>query len=224
MIIAIDGPAGSGKSTVSKKLAERLGFKYLDSGAMYRAFTWKVINAGVDFNDKEGLCRLLNKTSIKIEYSKDGSKIFVDDINVTNEIRHPSITGNVHHVSNLEFVRKKMVELQRGFAKGENIVAEGRDMGTVVFPDTDKKIYLDADIKERATRRYSEIKTFNDKSNLNNVIEDLRQRDHRDSTREFAPLKQVDDAFYLDTTNLKIEQVVDILIKEIEKNSKTGKL
>ena len=162
--------------------------------------------------------------NIKIEYSKDGSKIFVDDINVTNEIRHPSITGNVHHVSNLEFVRKKMVELQRGFAKGENIIAEGRDMGTVVFSDADKKIYLDADIKERATRRYSEIKTFNDKSNLNNVIEDLRQRDHRDSTREFAPLKQVDDAFYLDTTNLKIEQVVDILIKEIEKNSKTGKL
>ena len=224
MIIAIDGPAGSGKSTVSKKLAERLGFKYLDSGAMYRAFTWKVINAGVDFNDKEGLCRLLNKTNIKREYSKDGSKIFVDDINVTNEIRRPSITGNVHHVSNLEFVRKKMVELQRGFAKGENIIAEGRDMGTVVFPDADKKIYLDADIKERATRRYSEIKTFNDKSNLNNVIEDLRQRDHRDSTREFAPLKQVDDAFYLDTTNLKIEQVVDILIKEIEKNSKIGKL
>jgi len=224
LIIAIDGPAGSGKSTISKKLAERLGFKYLDSGAMYRAFTWKVINAGLDFDDKEGLCRLLNKTIIKIECSEDGPKIFVDGINVTDEIRHPSITGNIHHVSSLEFVRKKMVELQRDFAKEENIIAEGRDMGTVVFPDADKKIYLDADIKERAARRYSEIKTFSDKSNLNNVIEDLRQRDHRDSTREFAPLKKVDDALYLDTTNLKIEEVVGILIKEIEKNSKIGKL
>ncbi len=223
MIIAIDGPAGSGKSTISKKLAEQLDFKYLDSGAMYRAFTWKVINAGLNFDDKEGLRRLLNKTNIKIECSEDGSKIFVDDINVTDEIRHPSITKNIHHVSSLEFVRKKMVELQRDFAKEENIIAEGRDMGTVVFPDADKKIYLDADIKERAARRYSEIKTFSDKSNLNNVIEDLRQRDHRDSTREFAPLKKVDDALYLDTTNLKIEEVVAILIKEIEKNSKIGK-
>jgi cytidylate kinase len=223
LIIAIDGPAGSGKSTISKKLAEQLDFKYLDSGAMYRAFTWKVISAGYDFDDKEGLCRLLNKTNIKIECSKDGSKIFVDGINVTDEIRHPSITKNIHHVSSLEFVRKKMVKLQRDFAKEENIIAEGRDMGTVVFPDADKKIYLDADIKERAARRYSEIKTFSDKNNLNNVIEDLRQRDHRDSTREFAPLKKVDDALYLDTTNLKIEEVVDILIKEIEKNSKIGK-
>jgi cytidylate kinase len=223
LIIAIDGPAGSGKSTISKKLAEQLDFKYLDSGAMYRAFTWKVISAGYDFDDKEGLCRLLNKTNIKIECSKDGSKIFVDGINVTDEIRHPSITRNIHHISSLEFVRKKMVKLQRDFAKEENIIAEGRDMGTVVFPDADKKIYLDADIKERAARRYSEIKTFSDKSNLNNVIEDLRQRDHRDSTREFAPLKKVDDALYLDTTNLKIEDVVDILIKEIEKNSKIGK-
>jgi cytidylate kinase len=110
-----------------------------------------------------------------------------------------------------------MVELQRDFAKEENIIAEGRDMGTVVFPDADKKIYLDADIKERAARRYSEIKTFSDKSNLNNVIEDLRQRDHRDSTREFAPLKKVDDALYLDTTSLDAGDVVDILIKEIEK-------
>jgi CMP/dCMP kinase len=224
LIIAIDGPAGSGKSTVSKKLAERLGFKYLDSGAMYRAFTWKVISGGVDFNDKEGLCRLLNKTNIRIECSEDGSKIFVDDINVTNEIRHPSITRSIHYVSSLEFVRKKMVELQRGFAKEGNIIAEGRDMGTVVFPEADKKIFLDADIKERAMRRYSEIKTFSYKSDLNNVIEDLRQRDHRDSTREFAPLKKVDDAFYLDTTNLKIEQVVDILIEEIEKNNKISKL
>jgi CMP/dCMP kinase len=218
LIIAIDGPAGSGKSTVAKKLAERLGFTYLDSGAMYRAFTWKACSADVDLGDKEGLFKLLNETNIRIECAADGSEVFVDDVNVTRELRQPSITENIHHVSGLEFVRKKMVELQRGFARGKDIVAEGRDMCTVVFPDADKKIYMDADIKERAKRRHSELKTFNDKSGINNVVDDLSRRDHRDSTRKFAPLRRVPDAFYLDTTNLDAEEVVNILIKEIEKD------
>ncbi len=216
MIIAIDGPAGSGKSTAAKRLAERLGFTYLDSGAMYRAFTWKAHSAGIDFSDKEELCKLLNETDIRIDCSANGLEVFVDGVNVTREIRQPSITENIHHVSSLEFVRKKMVKLQRDFARGKDIVAEGRDMCTVVFPDADKKIYMDADIRERAKRRHSELET-NDKSNINNVVEDISQRDHRDSTRQFAPLKRVPDAFYLDTTTLEAEGVVDILIKEIGK-------
>ena len=220
MIIAVDGPAGSGKSTIAKKLANQLGFRYLDSGAMYRAFTWKATSVNLNFNDKEGLCKLLDSTNIKMKCTEDGLKIFVDGVDVTNEIRHPSITKNVHCIANLSFVREKMVELQRDFTRGEDVIAEGRDMGTVVFPDADKKIYLDADIKERAKRRYPELKTFNDESNLNNVIEDLRQRDHRDSTRKFAPLKKTHDALYLDTTNLKIEEVVNCLIKEIKKIAK----
>ena len=215
MIIAIDGPAGSGKSTAAKGLAERLGFTYLDSGAMYRAFTWKARSAGIDFSDKEGLIKLLDKTSIRIDCSADGSEVFVDGVNVTGEIRQPSITENIHHVSGLEFVRKKMVKLQRDFARGKDIVAEGRDMCTVVFPDADKKIYIDADIRERAKRRHSELETCDDRSDINNVAEDLSQRDHRDSTRQFAPLKRIHDAFYLDTTNMNAEGVVDILIKEI---------
>ncbi|MDP6432942.1 MAG: (d)CMP kinase [Candidatus Scalindua sp.] len=215
MIIAIDGPAGSGKSTAAKRLAERLGFTYLDSGAMYRAFTWKALSAGVDFSDKEGLCKLLNETSIRIDCSADGSEVFVDGVNVTKEIRQPSVTENIHHVSGLEFVRKEMFKLQRGFARGKDIVAEGRDMCTVVFPDADKKIYMDADIRERAKRRHSELETCDDRSDIDNVAEDLSQRDHRDSTRQFAPLKRVPDAFYLDTTNMNAEGVVDILIKEI---------
>ena len=215
MIIAIDGPAGSGKSTAAKGLAERLGFTYLDSGAMYRAFTWKACSAGIDFSDKEGLIKLLDKTSIRIDCSANGSEIFVDGVNVTGEIRQPSITENIHHVSSLEFVRKKMVKLQRDFARGKDIVAEGRDMCTVVFPDADKKVYMDADIRERAKRRHSELETCDDRSDIDNVAEDLSQRDHRDSTRQFAPLKRVPDAFYLDTTNMNAEGVVDILIKEI---------
>jgi len=221
LIIAIDGPAGSGKSTAAKGLAERLGFTYLDSGAMYRAFTWKACSAGIDFSDKEGLIKLLDKTSIRIDCSANGSEIFVDGVNVTGEIRQPSITENIHHVSSLEFVRKKMVKLQRDFAREKDIVAEGRDMCTVVFPDADKKIYMDADIRERAKRRHSELETYNDKSDINNVVEDLSQRDHRDSTRQFAPLKRVPDAFYLDTTNLNAEGVVDILIKEIGREQQT---
>ena len=217
MIIAIDGPAGSGKSTAAKGLAKRLGFTYLDSGAMYRAFTWKTYSSGVDFGDKEGLSKLLNETSIRIECSADGSEVFVDDVNVTREIRHPSITENIHHVSSLEFVRKKMVELQRDFAKGKDIIAEGRDMCSVVFPDADKKIYMDADVKERAKRRHSELRTINDEGSIDNVIEDIVQRDHRDSTRQLAPLKREPDALYLDTTSLDAGNVVDILIKEIEK-------
>ncbi len=217
MIIAIDGPAGSGKSTAARGLAERLGFTYLDSGAMYRAFTWKACNSGTDFGDKEGLSKLLKETGIKIDCSTDGTEVFVDDVNVTREIRHQSITNNIHHVSSLDFVREKMVELQRDFARGEDIIAEGRDMCTVVFPDADKKIYMDADVKERARRRHSELRPFNDEGSIENVIEDITQRDHRDSTREFAPLKREPDAFYLNTTGLGVEDVVDILIQEVEK-------
>ncbi len=217
MIIAIDGPAGSGKSTAARGLAERLGFTYLDSGAMYRAFTWKVCNSSIDFGDKEGLCKLLEKTSIKIECSSDGTEVFVDGVNVTTEIRHQSITNNIHRISNLEFVRKKMVELQRDFARGKDIIAEGRDMCTVVFPDADKKIYMDADVNERAKRRHSELQTFNDDDSIDNVIEDIIQRDRRDSTREFAPLKREPDAFYLNTTDMGAENVVNVLINEIAK-------
>jgi cytidylate kinase len=216
LIIAIDGPAGSGKSTAAKGLAEQLGFTYLDSGAMYRAFTWKVCNSGIDFSDREKLCKLLKETNIKIDCSADGTRVFVDGDDVTAEIRHPSITKNIHHISSLEFVRNKMVALQRDFASGKDIIAEGRDMCTVVFPDADKKVYMDADVKERAKRRHSELRSLDDGS-IDNIIEDIAQRDHRDSTRELAPLKREPDAFYLNTTGLGAEDVVKILMQEIEK-------
>lgn len=217
MVVVIDGPAGSGKSTVAKMLSERLSFKYLDSGAMYRALTWKAAKEGVDFHDDEGLCKLVSETCIRIESTKDGFETYVDNVNISKEIRLPFVTKNVHYVSNIGFVREKMVEHQRRFAEGENIVAEGRDMASVVFPDADRKIYLDADITVRAERRHSELKSLNGQGKLLTVAEDLRQRDHKDMTRGLAPLKQVDDAFYLDTTRLTREEVVTILIEEIGK-------
>jgi cytidylate kinase len=183
---------------------------------MYRAFTWKVCNSGIDFSDREKLCKLLKETNIKIDCSADGTRVFVDGDDVTAEIRHPSITKNIHHISSLEFVRNKMVALQRDFASGKDIIAEGRDMCTVVFPDADKKVYMDADVKERAKRRHSELRSLDDGS-IDNIIEDIAQRDHRDSTRELAPLKREPDAFYLNTTGLGAEDVVKILMQEIEK-------
>jgi cytidylate kinase len=159
----------------------------------------------------------LADTSIRIECSADGSEVFVDDVDVTREIRHPSVTENIHHISSLDFVRKRMVELQREFARGKDIVAEGRDMCSVVFQNADKKIYMDADVKERAKRRHSDLQTFDDKGSIDNVIEDIVQRDHRDSTRQFAPLRREPDALYLDTTSLDAEAVVNILIEEIQK-------
>lgn len=217
LIIAVDGPAGSGKSTVARKLAGRLGFNYLDTGAMYRAFTWKVIDSGVDFKDEEGLRELLNNTNIQLNSSSNGLEVFVDKINVAKEIRTAVVTKNVHIVSAIEFVREKMVRLQRDFAAGSDIVAEGRDIGTVVFPNAEKKFYLDADIRERAKRRYAELKPDNDGRGLDSVIEDLKQRDHKDTTRKLAPLRKVEDAFYLDTTNKEIDEVISILIREVEK-------
>ena len=193
-----------------------MGYLFIDSGAMYRAFTWKVCNSGIDFSDREKLCKLLKETNIKIDCSADGTRVFVDGDDVTAEIRHPSITKNIHHISSLEFVRNKMVALQRDFASGKDIIAEGRDMCTVVFPDADKKVYMDADVKERAKRRHSELRSLDDGS-IDNIIEDIAQRDHRDSTRELAPLKREPDAFYLNTTGLGAEDVVKILMQEIEK-------
>ncbi|MCP5003283.1 MAG: (d)CMP kinase [Planctomycetes bacterium] len=220
MVVVIDGPAGSGKSTVAKMLSVRLSFKYLDSGAMYRALTWKAAKEGVDFQDEEGLCKLVNETCIRIESTENRFETYVDDINVTREVRLPFVTENVHYVSKVVLVRSKMVELQRRFAEGADIVAEGRDMASVVFPDAEKKIYLDADIMVRAKRRYCELQSINGRSKLLTVVEDLGQRDHKDMTRDAGPLKQVDDALYLDTTKLTVEEVVTKLIEEIGQISK----
>lgn len=216
MIIAMDGPAGSGKSTVARMLAKRLGFKYLDTGAMYRALTWKALQDGVDLKDANALCQLMDQTIIRFQGRNDDLQIFVDGVNVTEKIRLPSVTNNVHYISNTPSVRQRMVKLQRTFASEGNIIAEGRDMGTVVFPHAEKKFFLDAEIEERARRRYGEMNLPDSDVSYADVIKDIEIRDKRDTTRKNSPLMKSDDAIYLNTTKMSVEEVVSRICEELE--------
>lgn len=216
MIIAIDGPAGSGKSTVARKLAKRLGFKYLDTGAMYRALTWKAMQKDINLKDENALCQLMDQTSIEFQSKDENLHVFVDGVNVTEEIRSPSVTKNVHYISDTPGIRHRMVKLQQKLASEGNTVAEGRDMGTIVFPQAEKKFFLDAEIEERARRRYGEFKPSNNKVSYDDVIKDMEIRDRRDTTRNNSPLIKSNDAIYINTTKLTIEDVLNLMLKEIE--------
>lgn len=211
MIIAIDGPAGAGKSTVAKQLAQKLGIYYLDTGAMYRAFTLYVLDQKVDLNNLEAIKDLL--TDFELSFNED--RILVNGKDVTREIRSERVTENVSYISSLDFVRKKMVALQREIGKNKSIVAEGRDIGTVVFPNTKYKFYLDASIEERAKRRLLDEKNTS-KSDFKTLVEKIRKRDLYDSTRENSPLKKAPDAIYIDTTRMNIDEVVNFIINKIK--------
>ncbi len=216
MIIAIDGPAGSGKSSVAKMLAKHLGFTYLDTGAMYRALTWKAMQTGVNLESEEDLCNLMDKTLIAFQGSGENARISVDGVDVAQEIRSPAVTNNVHHISGAAGVRRRMVTLQQKFASEGNVVAEGRDMGTVVFPGAEKKFFLDADIEERARRRFGELQASGKKVSYEGVVDDMEIRDRRDSTRSSSPLTMSPDAAYIDTTKLTIEGLFNRIMREIK--------
>lgn len=203
MIIAIDGPAGSGKSTISKEIAKELGIVYLDTGAMYRIFTLKLLKEGVSFEDRKRIGELLNNLDINIECDK----FYLDGKDVSEEIRKPDVSENVSRVSAIGEIREKMVELQREFSKSKNIILDGRDIGTVVFPEADLKIFLVADANERARRRYNELKEKEENISLETIYENILKRDRMDSDREVAPLKKAKDAIEVDTTDKNIEEV-----------------
>ncbi|MBM3248493.1 MAG: (d)CMP kinase [Candidatus Omnitrophica bacterium] len=216
-IITIDGPAGSGKSTIAREVAKRLGFTYLDTGAMYRAFTLKAIKANVDLEDSKGLIELIKKTNIDIIAQKDGSlKVLLDKEDVTLEIRKPVVTQKVSFIARIPGIRAQMVKLQRQFGKKNDIVVEGRDIGTVVFPEAYKKFYLDADFGERIRRRMRDFEALGQKICPKEVEDDLKKRDNADMTRSVGPLKQAKDAILLDTTNLNIEQVIEKMLSYIK--------
>lgn len=205
MIIAIDGPAGSGKSTTAKLLAEKLGYVYLDTGAMYRAITVFFIDNKNDLKDLKLLSESLEEVNIFIKYEKD-FKIFINDVNVNNRIRESNVDNMVSSVSKLDFVRNKLIIIQRKFSEGKNIVVEGRDIGSNVFPNADFKFFLNADINERARRRLKD-KQYTSMS-IENLVKEIKKRDMIDSNREISPLIKVDDAIEINTTSLTIKQQV----------------
>jgi len=214
MIIAIDGPAGSGKSTVAKKVAERLGILYVDTGAMYRALTLKAIEMQLNLEDETALINMAKDTRIELVLEKNNKlTVFLDGRDVSGHIRTPELTNNIKYVARIPGVRKEMVKMQRSEAReGKGAVLEGRDIGTVVFPDADKKFYLDADFKERVRRRHKELVGFGVNVDIANIREDVERRDKSDMERETAPLRKADDAVTIDTTKLSIEETVEKIL------------
>jgi len=218
MIVAIDGPAGAGKSTVAKSVAQKLGFLYIDTGAMYRAFTLKVLETETDIKDIDGIIKLAKNTRIDLLNDQDGAlEVLLDGRDVSKEIRGPIITKFVSDIAKIKGVREVMLGLQRRLGTQKDSVLDGRDIGTVVFPDAENKFYIDASFKERVQRRFKELIGLGQNLTLNDVEADLRNRDTIDSTRQFAPLKKADDAIYLDTTDMTIEEVVGTVLFFIAK-------
>jgi CMP/dCMP kinase len=217
IIVAIDGPAGAGKSTVAKRLAKELGYTYMDTGAMYRAFALKARRDGIDLESESDLRSVLAGSSVEL-LEKDGrQKVLLDGRDVTTEIRAPEMSQWASKISALRPVRERMVELQRAFGARGGIVAEGRDIGTVVFPDAEVKIFLTARPEERGRRRFAELKGQGKEVTLEETLGEMRQRDDRDQGREMAPLRQAEDAVALDSTGMSIDQVVETIMKEIKK-------
>jgi CMP/dCMP kinase len=217
IIVAIDGPAGAGKSTVAKRLAKELGYTYMDTGAMYRAFALKARRDGIDLESESDLRSALAGSSVEL-LEKDGrQKVLLDGRDVTTEIRAPEMSQWASKISALRPVRERMVELQRAFGARGGIVAEGRDIGTVVFPDAEVKIFLTARPEERGRRRFAELKGQGKEVTLEETLGEMRQRDDRDQGREMAPLRQAEDAVALDSTGMSIDQVVETIMKEIKK-------
>jgi CMP/dCMP kinase len=206
--IAIDGPAAAGKSTVAKIVAEKLTYIYIDTGAMYRALTYKALNKGASLDNEAELMEILNDTSIELMPGETGQKVLLDGIEVTNEIRSAEVTNQVSYVAVHELVRKEMVKRQQQFAVDGGVVMDGRDIGTHVLPNAEVKVFLLASVDERAQRRHAENIQKGFPSDLEKLKAEIAARDKIDSEREVAPLKKADDAVEIDTTSLSITDVV----------------
>jgi CMP/dCMP kinase len=213
IVVAIDGPAGAGKSTISKIIAKKLELEYIDTGAMYRAVTLKMISNDVNIDNDEAITKMLADTKIAIE--KD--KIILDGNDVSEAIRMPNVNNNVSMVATKQVVREKLVELQRDMSFNKNIIMDGRDIGTYVLTNANYKIFLTASVEERARRRFCELNEKGLDVNYNDIYTEIEQRDLRDCTRELNPLKQAEDAILVNTTGKNIQQVVEEIIKIIDK-------
>ena len=220
MIVAIDGPAASGKSTTAKMVAKKLQMTYLDTGAMYRAVTLALLRSNTDLDDYDSVCHVVDE--LELDIYDQGSKTIVrlHGEDVSKAIRSMPVTENVSAVSAMKYVRQTMVEIQRNIGKKTNCVVEGRDIGTVVFPDAEFKIFMVADIKMRAERRLKELYAMGENRSLHEVLADLKRRDEKDSTRAHSPLQKADEAIEIDTSMLSIDQQVEKIINLVrEKNN-----
>lgn len=216
--IAIDGPAAAGKSTIAKKVAKLLGLVYIDTGAMYRAFTYAVLKRGIDPEDEKASCSIIPE--VKIELCEDG-RVLCNGEDVTRVIREPKVSGNVSYIASYKDIRLALVDMQRDMAKTVSVVMDGRDIGTYVLPDAEVKIFQIASVEKRAERRYIENQEKGIETSLEDVIADVRKRDYIDSHRAFAPLKKADDAIELDTSDLTIDESVEAVLKIVKE--KTGR-
>lgn len=221
-VVTIDGPSGSGKSTTSKLLAKRLSYNFLDTGAMYRAFAFVAVKNGAE-NDKNLFLPLLTDFNIEFISDRDNQHVICNGEDVSDKIRTPEISMWASTLSKEQEVREKMGYLQRKIGEKGKIVAEGRDMGTVIFYDAFVKFFLDASPKVRAERRYKELKDKNINISFNEVLSDIIKRDEQDSSRDLAPLKPADDAIIIDTSSLSIEEVVKIMYAKVQERLKSWK-
>jgi len=215
--IAIDGPAGAGKSTIAKMIAKKLNIIYIDTGAMYRAVALYCINHGIQCTDKNNVEKILDQIEIKILYKDHTQRIFLNDEDVSDIIRTQEISQGASDVATIQAVRVKMVELQRNLAKSASVVMDGRDIGTHVLPNADLKIFLTASVEERASRRYKELTQKGIECSLSKIKEEIEARDKNDTCRECSPLRKAEDAVEVDTTGKTIQEVVDQIISLIPK-------
>ncbi|MBI4558506.1 MAG: (d)CMP kinase [Candidatus Hydrogenedentes bacterium] len=212
-IVAIDGPAGAGKSSVARKVAERLGFRFLDTGAMYRAATWWAMHRGVDLADPDAVAAITNELPLEMREENGVLRVFVDGEDVTQAIRSPEVTRQIYRIDENARVREHLVKLQREYAARGPTVAEGRDMGTVVFPHAKCKIYLGASLDERTRRRQREMAEKGLETEFEQLREEIRIRDERTMTRAVAPLRRAPDAILVDTTGMSVAEVVATIVE-----------
>ena len=210
--VAIDGPSGAGKSTIAKAVARELGIDYIDTGAMYRAIGYKVKSRGVDPADEDALRAMLADTQIDLRQGE----VYLDDENVSSQIRTPDMSMMASMCSQIPAVREKLVQLQREMGARKSVIMDGRDIGTNVLKDAKYKIYLTASAEERAQRRFLELREKGEEQSLEDVLADIKQRDHNDMTRQLNPLRKAEDAVELDTTGLNIDQVVARVLEIVQ--------
>jgi len=210
--VAIDGPAGAGKSTVARKVAETLGYIYVDTGAMYRTVTLKAIRAGADADDVGRVAELAKRTDIRLVPGPDGQRVLMDGEDVTEAIRTAEVTGSVSRISAIPEVRDVLTALQRGIADERGVVMDGRDIGTNVLPDAEVKVFMTASVRIRAERRWNEIKDKDPTATVEGLMDAIAARDRSDSERETSPLKQADDALLLDTSGMSVDEAVEAIV------------